>query len=202
MSTDRDDPTVSIRLVGRADIDGLVALGSRNDPEPTGTGPQAEHDAAEHRSRLEARLEENARGTRRHWVIEVDGLLVGDIQLNRIDRGTWQTANVGYLVDAAHRGRGIASQALRLVIRECFDDLRLHRLDAGALMTNVASQRVLEKAGFRRIGIVEKHFFEAGEWRDYVWYELIGPDVPPDLTTPEPPNPQPDPPQGVDQRER
>jgi len=73
----------------------------------------------------------------------------------------------------------VATAALRLVIRESFEELHLHRLDAGALVTNIASQRVLEKAGFRRIGLLEKHFYEQGDWRDHVWYELIGPDSPP-----------------------
>jgi RimJ/RimL family protein N-acetyltransferase len=36
---------------------------------------------------------------------------------------------------------------------------------------------VLEKAGFRRGGILEKHYYEEGEWRDHVWFELIGPDT-------------------------
>jgi ribosomal-protein-alanine N-acetyltransferase len=77
------------------------------------------------------------------------------------------------------RSTTTATAALRLVIREAFETLHLHRLDAGALVTNVASQRVLEKGGFRRIGLFERHFYEEGEWRDHYWYELIGPNVPP-----------------------
>ncbi len=91
-----------------------------------------------------------------------------------------QSANVGYMVDTAVRGRGVATAALRLVVAHAFDQLRLHRLDAGAMPSNVASQRVLEKAGFARVGVNRRFLFVAGSWQDHVLYELVGPDfVPP-----------------------
>ena len=78
----------------------------------------------------------------------MDGVVAGDISLHSIHRGAVQTANVGYMVDAAFRGRGVATAALRLVVAHSFGELRLHRLDAGAMPSNLGSQRVLEKAGF------------------------------------------------------
>jgi len=173
-------PEVSIRVLDRSGVADLVALGLRNRSDLEATGPHGVYDEATQRRRLESKLEECERGTRRYWAIHADGTLAGDIELNHIDRGTWQTANVGYLVDAPFRGHGVATAALRLVIRESFDQLHLHRLDAGVLLSNLPSQRVLEKAGFRRIGVLERHFYIAGEWRDHLWYELIGPDVPPE----------------------
>lgn len=187
MPTDPIGPAVSLRLLDAAGIDDLVALGLRNLSDLKATGPHGVYDEATQRARLLAKLADCDRGARRYWSIHVEGALAGDIELNRIDRGTWQTANVGYLVDAPFRGRGVATAALGLVIRESFDELRLHRLDAGVLTSNLPSQRVLEKAGFRRIGVLERHFYIAGEWRDHLWYELIGPDTPPDLRSPEPP---------------
>jgi [ribosomal protein S5]-alanine N-acetyltransferase len=187
MSGDLQQPALSIRLLDSSSVDDVVAMGLRNQSDLEATGPHGEYDAAAQRLRLEAKLAKCQQGTRRYWLIDVGGALAGDIEFNQIDRGTWQTANVGYLVDEPFRGRGVATAALRLVIREAFDELRLHRLDAGVLLSNLASQRVLEKAGFRRIGVLERHFYVAGEWRDHLWYELIGPDVPPDLTSTEPP---------------
>lgn len=187
MSDGLTAPAVSIRLLDASRVDDVVALGLRNRSDLEATGPHGEYDAAAQRRRLEAKLKECERGTRRYWVIDVDSVLAGDIELNHIDRGTWQTANVGYLVDAPFRGRGVATAALGLVIRESFEELGLHRLDAGVLLSNLPSQRVLEKAGFRRIGVLERHFYIAGEWRDHLWYELIGPDVPPALSSTKPP---------------
>jgi RimJ/RimL family protein N-acetyltransferase len=53
----------------------------------------------------------------------------------------------------AWRGRGYATRAVRLVARWAFDSAGVARLVAGTLPSNVGSQRVLEKAGFRREGL-------------------------------------------------
>lgn len=179
-----DEHVVSIEPLDPADVEELLLMGARNHSGVEGTEPTAPYDEQAERARLQRKLAECAQGTGHAWTIRVDGALVGDIGFNEVHRRNVQSANVGYMVDAASRGRGVASEALRLVIRESFDTLHLHRLDASARVTNVASQRVLEKAGFRRIGVFEKHFFEDGEWRDHYWYELIGPDGPPPIDPP------------------
>ena len=179
MAGEGEQPAVSIQLLEESRVDELLALGRRNHVGLNSKATHEEYDEATQRERLERRLAECRQGTGWTWTIHVDGELAGDIGFNQVHRGTLQTANVGYMVDASARGRGVATAALRLVIRESFEELHLHRLDAGALVSNVASQRVLEKAGFRRIGLLEKHFYEDGEWRDHFWYELIGPDEPP-----------------------
>jgi ribosomal-protein-alanine N-acetyltransferase len=172
-------PAVTIHLLDESRIPELLALGRRNHPDVDYGGPHEEYDEGKQRERLQRKLAECQQGTGWFWTIHVDGELAGDIGYNQVHRGNVQSANVGYVVDQPLRGRGVATAALRLVIRESFEELHLHRLDAGALVTNIASQRVLEKAGFRRIGVLEKHFYEQGDWRDHVWYELIGPDSPP-----------------------
>lgn len=170
---------VTIQRLERSQVDGLIELFARNHEGIEGTPPREAFDEAAQRARLERQLAELDEGTRQAWTIHVDGALAGDIGFNQVQRGKVQSANIGYMVDAGMRGRGAATAALRLVIDEAFTTLHLHRLDAGARVTNLASQRVLEKAGFRRVGVLEKHFFEDGEWRDHVWFELIGLDEPP-----------------------
>jgi ribosomal-protein-alanine N-acetyltransferase len=49
----------------------------------------------------------------------------------------------------------------------------LHRLEAGTLPDNFASQRVLEKNGFERFGLARRFLLIAGEWRDHVLFERI-----------------------------
>lgn len=61
---------------------------------------------------------------------------------------------VGYLVAPAARGRGVATRALRLGVRWIFPAFGVQRLALWTLPGNVASQRVAEKAGFRREGLV------------------------------------------------
>jgi len=58
---------------------------------------------------------------------------------------------VGYWVGATDNGRGLATAAVRDIIRVAFDDLRLHWIQAGTLSHNVRSQRVLERNGFVRL---------------------------------------------------
>lgn len=52
-------------------------------------------------------------------------------------------------------------------------ELRLHRLEASTLLHNIGSQRVLEKAGFERIGMAPKYLRIAGEWQDHALFQII-----------------------------
>jgi len=59
------------------------------------------------------------------------------------------------------------------VIEFAFGELELHRLEAGTLVDNHASQRVLEKNGFERFGLAHRFLLIAGEWRDHILFERI-----------------------------
>ena len=80
-----------------------------------------------------------------HQVIDVDGAAVGTIGSFRID----DELEVTYWVDRAHWGKGIASAALRLLL----DETAERPVYARAASDNAGSLRVLEKAGFRRVGV-------------------------------------------------
>jgi [ribosomal protein S5]-alanine N-acetyltransferase len=96
------------------------------------------------------------------------GEIVGRINLNNVVRGFFQSCNVGYIVHQKYNGRGFATTALRLLINYAFTELNLHRLEAGTLPHNYASQRVLEKAGFRREGYAKNYLFINGKWQDHL----------------------------------
>jgi ribosomal-protein-alanine N-acetyltransferase len=89
--------------------------------------------------------------------------LVGRFNLAGIARGPFQSAGLGYWVDGDYAGRGLASAAVqRIAIAR--DDLGLHRIEASTLLYNVASQRVLRKAGFQYIGMAPLYLRIAGQW--------------------------------------
>jgi ribosomal-protein-alanine N-acetyltransferase len=112
-------------------------------------------------------------GTGFAWAI-VDGVeLAGVAALSNVARGVFESANLGYWVDAARNGRGLATRAVGAVAEEAFGPLALHRLEAGTLVDNAASQRVLEKNGFARIGIAERYLRIAGAWRDHVLFQRL-----------------------------
>jgi ribosomal-protein-alanine N-acetyltransferase len=187
---DTRDSAVSLREVGHADVAEMTAMMVRNRADVERVGP-ANADAffteAGMTRRIDEVIDESARGLRRHWTIRVDGVLAGDIALSHIQRGALQNANVGYMVDAAFRGRGVATAAVLLAAERAFGEVGLHRLEAGVMPSNVASQRVLERAGFTRVGTTRSLLFIAGRWEDHILYELVGPDTPPPMASaPEP----------------
>ena len=114
-----------------------------------------------------------AAGTGAMFLIESDGVLVGRINLNSIIRGVLQSGNVGYLVDEAHTGRGIATAALRHLVDYAFTELRLHRLQASVLPDNAGSHQVLKNVGFRQFGTAPDYLFIQGKWRTHDLYQLI-----------------------------
>lgn len=97
--------------------------------------------------------------------------VVGRISLTHIARGAYQSCTVGYWIDASHNGRGLATAALHELVQIAFDDLQLHRVDATTQLTNLASQRVLERAGFTRYGVAPEYLNIDGDWKDVALYQ-------------------------------
>jgi ribosomal-protein-alanine N-acetyltransferase len=89
-----------------------------------------------------------------------------------------QSASVGYWVGAEHTGRGLATAMVAHALDGAVD-LGLHRVEAGTLVVNVASQRVLARAGFERIGVARDFLFIAGRWQDHVLFQRVLHDDPP-----------------------
>ena len=85
----------------------------------------------------------------RQVVERASGLVVGGIGFFGPPRGG--EAEIGYGIVPSRQGRGYATEALRTMIAMAWADARVTVVVAGTDPGNVASQRVLEKAGFRRI---------------------------------------------------
>jgi [ribosomal protein S5]-alanine N-acetyltransferase len=115
---------------------------------------------------------ERAGDDRWRWAIEDEGRIVGVITLGDVLRESLQLANVGYFVAQRYNGRGLATRAVADVVRFAFGDAGLHRLEAGTLPENHASQRVLEKNGFARYGLARGLLVIDDVWRDHVLFEL------------------------------
>ena len=160
-----------IRLLEVGDAEELAALYLENRDFLLPFEPEREDDfftAARQRKRIEAIGDDLWR-----WAIIDGGRIAGMIAVADVIRGAVQLANVGYWVDRAHNGRGLATAAVADVIEFAFGEAGLHRLEAGTLVDNHASQRVLEKNGFERYGLARKLLKINGEWRDHVLFERI-----------------------------
>jgi ribosomal-protein-alanine N-acetyltransferase len=119
-------------------------------------------------------LDQHEQGTMHPRVIlDEAGLVVGRITLSNIARGPFQSGSLGYWVSASHNGRGLATAAVRDTVRVAFEELGLHRVEAGTLLDNVGSRRVLERNGFVRFGVAPSYLCIAGEWRDHAMYQVV-----------------------------
>ena len=81
--------------------------------------------------------------------------------------------NVGINLIPSARGHGFGGIAQRMLAQYLFANTSVNRLEAMTDVDNLAEQRALEKAGFRREGVARGAQFRAGEWRDLVVYSLL-----------------------------
>ena len=121
-------------------------------------------------------IEEGLRGTSILHVIREDGEIAGRINLNNVVHGPFQSGNLGYWVDHARTGRGVATTAVRMFAHLVFGLAGLHRMEAGTLVHNHASQRVLTRNGFTPFGLAPRYLRIAGEWQDHRLFQLLAED--------------------------
>ena len=105
-----------------------------------------------------------------------DDAIIGAINLSQIFRGGFQSAYLGYYVGAQYAGKGYMTEALQLVLRYSFDDLKLHRLEANIQPENVASIALVKRAGFVREGYSRRYLKVCGRWRDHERWAIIAED--------------------------
>jgi RimJ/RimL family protein N-acetyltransferase len=105
------------------------------------------------------------------FAVTEGGRVVGSIGI-RVSESL--TGHVGYWCAREARGRGVTTRALRSLCRFALDELRLERLELITDPDNHASQRVAEKVGFRREGVLRSHLVHPdGRRRDSVMFSLL-----------------------------
>ena len=102
--------------------------------------------------------------------------IAGTINLFNIVRDSLQGGTIGYWVDGARNGRGLATGAVADMLAYAFGELDLHRVEAATLVDNLPSQRVLEKNGFERIGLARSFLRIDDEWRDFLLFQRLADD--------------------------
>lgn len=102
-----------------------------------------------------------------------DKTVVGAINLSQIFRKTFQNAYLGYYIGEKFAGRGFMSEAIRLILRYAFKDLKLHRIEANIQPHNSASIAVVRKNGFSKEGFSPKYLKIGGRWRDHERWAII-----------------------------
>ncbi|WP_306418897.1 GNAT family N-acetyltransferase [Arthrobacter sp. GMC3] len=167
---------VTMRVLRISDAAALAAAYVRNreylspwEPVRPGEYFTEEWQAAD----IASRLATHEAGTGYPLGLFAGDVLVGRFNLAGIVRGPFQNAGLGYWVDSQYAGRGLASAAVQTIVATARDDLGLHRIEAGTLLHNIGSQRVLLKAGFEQIGMAPRYLQIAGAWQDHNLYQIL-----------------------------
>ncbi|MCX4778722.1 GNAT family N-acetyltransferase [Streptomyces sp. NBC_01264] len=131
------------------------------------------------RERIEALLADRDGGRVRPYVLLGGGVPIGTINLGSIALGPLRSGGIGYWVDQAWAGKGVATAAVHEICRIARDELRLHRVEAGTRVDNLGSQRVLAKAGFEQYGLAPRYLHVGGDWQDHRLFQRLLNDDPP-----------------------
>ena len=114
-------------------------------------------------------------------VVEEAGTIAGSVSWHAVPYGpnpqsrAW---NIGIELDVAFCGRGIGTVAQRLLADMLFATTDAARVEAMTDVENRAEQRALEKAGFRREGVLRSAQWRRGAWHDLVAYARVRGDGP------------------------
>lgn len=102
-----------------------------------------------------------------------DDALLGGITLSNIRRGVAQAGTLGYWIGMPYARQGHMTAALQCLIGFAAQQLRLHRLEAACLPTNIPSQRLLMKCGFTEEGRADGYLRINGIWHDHLLFGLV-----------------------------
>ena len=151
-----------------------AVLTSLNDLKPWMSWAHDGYSEEENRKWLESQPKGWEEGTEYNFAITDahDGSFIGGSGLTHINPA-YRLANLGYWVRSDRRGHGFAGRVARLVARFGFEQLHLIRAEIVMAAGNIASQKVAEKAGARREGILRNRMVVREMIYDAVMYSLI-----------------------------
>jgi ribosomal-protein-alanine N-acetyltransferase len=99
--------------------------------------------------------------------------LTGGVGLSNLRRGVAETASLGYWIGEPFARQRYMSAALPLVLDFAFDRLRLHRVEAACLPTNVPSRALLLRTGFQQEGYARNYLLIDGKWQDHLLFAIL-----------------------------
>ncbi|HEX5089039.1 MAG TPA: GNAT family N-acetyltransferase [Nocardioides sp.] len=114
-------------------------------------------------------------------IVALGERIIGDFMLRR----EGAEAELGWVLDPAFTGHGYATEAVRELLRHCFQDLGVRRVTANCYLGNDASWRLMERVGMRREQhLVRESQHRSGEWLDTVGYAILAEEFAADLLSP------------------
>lgn len=155
---------VNLRVAEREDILLIVEWG--NDLEFGGEFEPVEQNSLQE---IEKRYNNLRPGEKWFIVEKKDGTKIGQIVHSPLKRHF----QIGFAIIPEERDKGYCTEAVKIMVDYLFLSRGIMRIEAGTNLNNAASQRVLEKAGFTKEGVLRKATFTRGKWLDEVLYSII-----------------------------
>ncbi len=158
---------VNLRLMEKEDMS-LFAEWA-NKPEVFG-----EYNPLHQMSRTEAeKMLENPLELKPFFIEKKDGSKIGFVAHFNVLHVAGKLLEIGYSLVPNERGKGYCTEAVRIMVDYLFLSRETMRIQASTDTRNLASQKVLEKAGFKKEGTMRKYFFIRGETRDAYLYSIL-----------------------------
>ena len=156
--------SVNLRVIDKEDLPLLADWG--NNPEYLG-----EYVWLPQQSRTEwaKRYDNLTADTKWFFIEKKDGTKIGT--MFHFPRG--DLLEVGYMLIPSERGKGYCTEAVKIMVDYLFLSKNTIRVQAITDVGNIASQKILEKAGFKKEGTIRKSSFIRGEWRDGCLYSIL-----------------------------
>jgi len=156
--------TVNLRIIEKEDLPLLADW--TNNPEFCG-----KYDWLPQQSRAElAKNYDNLTPDTKWFFIEKkDGTKIGT--MFHFSRGG--LLGIGYALTPSERGKGYCTEAVKIMVDYLFLSKEIVRVQANTDIENIASQKVLKKAGFKKEGTIRRSAFIRGKWRDDTFYSIL-----------------------------
>ncbi len=108
-----------------------------------------------------------------YLVMNTQGEVIGRVNLTDVIKEPLKKAELGYRMGEKHQGKGYATTAVKLIVKQAGLVHKLHRIEAGTSPQNIGSQIVLIKSGFLFVGKYSQYIMQGDSWADSLLFEKV-----------------------------
>jgi len=159
---------VNLRIMEREDV--LLYAEWSNDPEFQG---EYFFPIQKSKTETEKTLEPGPFEWREFIIEKKDGTKIGLVTSFYVLHPLGKTLEIGYALVPGERGKGYCTEAATIMVDYLFLTKEATCIQSGTEIKNIASQRVLEKVGFKKEGTMRKRFYSRGEWQDIILFSIL-----------------------------